>query len=74
MHDTDDGQWILADETLEISGPLYWIPAFTCQPVTHRSRPLPACTAACRAPLAEPVSRLIFTPWVFASPTRRLDA
>ena len=70
MRDPDDSQWILSEGAREISGFLWWVPAFTCQPVARRPRPLTACAAARSSELAKPSSRLIFTPWVLGNPVR----
>lgn len=74
MYDCDDGQWIFMEDVFEISGALHGLPAFTCQAVTQRTNALAACTPACRTPLVKPVSRLMFTPWVFGKPDRPMHA
>jgi hypothetical protein len=52
-------------------GSLFWVSAFTCQPIAHASTPLsPHAASTCQAQLVKPSSRLIFTPWVFRLRTR----
>lgn len=71
MDDFDDGRLNFPEDVRMISGSLWRIPAFTCQPVSHRPTSLAAYAAtACHSPLAKPTSRLIFTPWVFGKTMR----
>jgi hypothetical protein len=72
MADYDEGQWNLPEDAREITQFLWWVSAFTSQPVT---RPPSACaTTACPARLVNPSSRLIFTPWIFGKPIRPMNA
>ena len=71
MDDFDDGRLRFPEDVRMISGSLWRMPAFSCQPVSQRSTSLAAYAATARhSPLVKPASRLIFTPWVFGKAMR----
>ena len=69
-----DSQWFPPEDAVEIRGALQWVPAFTCQLVSHRAGALAACATNRHPQLIKPASRLMFTPWVFGDPDRSMSA
>ena len=69
--DFDDGIGFLPEDVRVIAESLWQLPAFTCRPVPHPADDAATFAATARpCPLVKPVSRLIFTPWVFGKALR----